>query len=452
MNFNSINNLRNYNLQNNHLRNNQTRNTQFLNNPSSHTQIRNIHFLNNSRRNNNNNSFSLTEEQENLLNIYRQNYNYIANEIEYLYSRLDIINENIFILTSNINNNISQPYNIINNRQRNINQINNEVRNNELRNNNQINNELRNNELRNNELRNINQRNNELRNNEVRNNELINNELRNNNTQPLYYDIYFETIIPSRLLNQNQNQNQNQSQTNQQTLELTQQQTTQQQTTQQQTTQQQTTQQQTTNNTTTNNTSTQQQTTTQQQTNQETQQQVENETIFYNQLVTSRPLITYILEENINTSFQNTLLNSLFDNILNNNFNLFENEINIPTQQEKNKALIISKYENLLDKTNEECPITLNKFNNDDEVAQIKKCKHIFTANQLNIWFQSNVKCPTCRYDIRNYNDEEEETNLNNQSNNIQENNLNNNNQLHIYDISNNEVNFETFNNFFDTL
>ena len=92
---------------------------------------------------------------------------------------------------------------------------------------------------------------------------------------------------------------------------------------------------------------------------------------------------------------------------------------------------------------------------NDDEVAQIKKCKHIFTANQLNIWFQSNVKCPTCRYDIRNYNDEEEETNLNNQTNqtnNIEQNNLNNNNQLHIYDISNNEVNFETFVNFFDTL
>ena len=166
-------------------------------------------------------------------------------------------------------------------------------------------------------------------------------------------------------------------------------------------------------------------------------------------------MLTYILEENINTSFQNTLLNNLFDNILNNNFNLFENEINIPTQEEKNKALIISKYENLLDKTNEECPITLNKFNNDDEVAQIKKCKHIFTANQLNIWFQSNVKCPTCRYDIRNYNDEEEETNLNNQTNqtnNIEQNNVNNNNQLHIYDISNNEVNFETFVNFFDTL
>ena len=134
MNFNSINNLRNYNLQNNHLRNNQTRNNQtrirnnqirnneIRNNQIRNNQIRNTQFLNNSTTNNNNNySFSLDEEQQNLLNIYTQNYNHIANEIEYLYSRLDIINENIFILTSNINNNIRQPYNIRNNRQRNIN-------------------------------------------------------------------------------------------------------------------------------------------------------------------------------------------------------------------------------------------------------------------------------------------------------------------------------------------
>ena len=89
--------------------------------------------------------------------------------------------------------------------------------------------------------------------------------------------------------------------------------------------------------------------------------------------------------------------------------------------------------------------------NNDDEVAQIKKCKHIFTANQLNIWFQSNVKCPTCRYDIRNYIDEEEETNINNQTNNIEENNQSNNIELHTYDISNNEIIHGPFINFFDS-
>ena len=33
----------------------------------------------------------------------------------------------------------------------------------------------------------------------------------------------------------------------------------------------------------------------------------------------------------------------------------------------------------------------------------ISQCNHIFSANELLNWFNSNVRCPMCRYDIRNY-------------------------------------------------
>ena len=34
---------------------------------------------------------------------------------------------------------------------------------------------------------------------------------------------------------------------------------------------------------------------------------------------------------------------------------------------------------------------------------QIIHCGHIFIPHQLNRWFQNNVRCPVCRYDIRDY-------------------------------------------------
>ena len=30
-------------------------------------------------------------------------------------------------------------------------------------------------------------------------------------------------------------------------------------------------------------------------------------------------------------------------------------------------------------------------------------CGHLFSPNELANWFQSNVRCPICRYDIREY-------------------------------------------------
>ena len=45
----------------------------------------------------------------------------------------------------------------------------------------------------------------------------------------------------------------------------------------------------------------------------------------------------------------------------------------------------------------------LERFESDTEVLQILGCNHIFNPTSLQRWFQSNVRCPICRYDIRDY-------------------------------------------------
>jgi hypothetical protein len=52
---------------------------------------------------------------------------------------------------------------------------------------------------------------------------------------------------------------------------------------------------------------------------------------------------------------------------------------------------------------NRSCPITQEEFNDDDNIMIIRQCGHIFNRDELNRWFQQNVRCPMCRYDIREY-------------------------------------------------
>jgi hypothetical protein len=52
---------------------------------------------------------------------------------------------------------------------------------------------------------------------------------------------------------------------------------------------------------------------------------------------------------------------------------------------------------------NSSCPITLERFDETSSVTQILHCGHIFTPSGIESWFQSNVRCPVCRYDVRDY-------------------------------------------------
>ena len=83
--------------------------------------------------------------------------------------------------------------------------------------------------------------------------------------------------------------------------------------------------------------------------------------------------------------------------ITNNNNNLR------PTREQINNASRLVRYYFIENPSSERCSISLQEFNNDDQVRQILYCGHIFHENSLQEWFTRNTVCPLCRYDIRNY-------------------------------------------------
>lgn len=74
-----------------------------------------------------------------------------------------------------------------------------------------------------------------------------------------------------------------------------------------------------------------------------------------------------------------------------------------PTAEQVTNGTRRLLYSNIEEPLNITCPITLERFESDTEVLQILGCNHIFNPNSLQQWFQSNVRCPICRYDIRDY-------------------------------------------------
>lgn len=74
-----------------------------------------------------------------------------------------------------------------------------------------------------------------------------------------------------------------------------------------------------------------------------------------------------------------------------------------PTQSQIEIATRIVTYRDIVSPMNTSCPITLERFNDDEPVTIIRHCSHIFNTIQLNSWFRTNCKCPVCRYDIRTY-------------------------------------------------
>jgi len=75
-----------------------------------------------------------------------------------------------------------------------------------------------------------------------------------------------------------------------------------------------------------------------------------------------------------------------------------------PTRQEIDNATRIVNFAEIENPINNSCPVTLDRFENTSNVTQIIPCGHIFSSIGIDNWLQSNVRCPVCRYDIRNYN------------------------------------------------
>jgi hypothetical protein len=81
-----------------------------------------------------------------------------------------------------------------------------------------------------------------------------------------------------------------------------------------------------------------------------------------------------------------------------------------PTVQQIENASRLVSYSEIQNPNSEACPISLERFNPTDQVRQINHCGHIFLPNEFNEWFQTNVRCPVCRYDIRNNNNNNTES------------------------------------------
>jgi hypothetical protein len=81
----------------------------------------------------------------------------------------------------------------------------------------------------------------------------------------------------------------------------------------------------------------------------------------------------------------------------------FNNVVVRPSERQITEATRNITYDENEEYNNVSCPITMEDFNNGEQVFQIKHCGHNFREDALRNWFRTNVRCPVCRYDIRDY-------------------------------------------------
>ena len=70
------------------------------------------------------------------------------------------------------------------------------------------------------------------------------------------------------------------------------------------------------------------------------------------------------------------------------------------------------RFNEVVNPLNYDCPISLERFQDNSMLTQIIGCGHLFCNSEITRWFRTNVHCPVCRYDIRDIENviQEEET------------------------------------------
>lgn len=112
------------------------------------------------------------------------------------------------------------------------------------------------------------------------------------------------------------------------------------------------------------------------------------------------PLTDNITNTNTNSTNSNNV-NALFSSLINQFLN---SSVTVrPTVEQINNATRRILYGNIQSPLNNQCPISLEYFNALDPVREIRHCRHVFHEDELDRWFETNVRCPVCRYDIRDY-------------------------------------------------
>ena len=112
-------------------------------------------------------------------------------------------------------------------------------------------------------------------------------------------------------------------------------------------------------------------------------------------------------------------ISELFSNILSNqtefNINNLSPVVIRPTQQQISNAT----EEINVEQTNYvTCPITQDRFEENSNILRIIHCQHCFSRDPLLNWFERSVLCPVCRYDIRDFSNNNISSTTNDLSNN----------------------------------
>jgi len=107
--------------------------------------------------------------------------------------------------------------------------------------------------------------------------------------------------------------------------------------------------------------------------------------------------IFYDYNNPINPTIYNENMTNLFQNFLN------TSQLVCPTNEQIQNASRIIRYGNIENPLSQSCPISLEEFQENNMIRQLLHCGHLFHQTQFDEWFQNNVRCPVCRYDIRNY-------------------------------------------------
>jgi hypothetical protein len=107
------------------------------------------------------------------------------------------------------------------------------------------------------------------------------------------------------------------------------------------------------------------------------------------------------INNNINNNVQDRYIinRGLINNRLDDLGNL-EDVLIFPNNEEIEMATETIQYDISMQQT--QCPISLDPFESGEEICRIRNCGHLFKKTFLMNWFERNVRCPVCRYDIRN--------------------------------------------------
>ena len=109
------------------------------------------------------------------------------------------------------------------------------------------------------------------------------------------------------------------------------------------------------------------------------------------------------------------------------------------TQSQINSTCRFTQFSNIISPLNQECPISQELFQEQDDVIQIRSCRHIFHQESLLEWFRVGHGCPICRNDLRIPRRQTNQTNQTDNSNsNIQ------NVQNNVEDVTNTNANTDT--------